>query len=152
MKKPQQILVTIFSLIILTLFAGTSWADVCVGDYSIDADYYNVQGYRLLDGQNATEILRHIANYVKDRPVNLEYNGDIVNYDDYITAEIEKTQLEKGWGPSPGNGSGAFRWNWSSPIVMSPHNPRTIFFGANHLFKTVDRGVLLARRSANLFK
>jgi hypothetical protein len=51
-------------------------------DYSIDADYYNVQGYRLLDGHNAIGVLRHIANYVKDRPVNLEYNGHAVNYDD----------------------------------------------------------------------
>jgi photosystem II stability/assembly factor-like uncharacterized protein len=65
---------------------------------------------------------------------------NIVNYDEYITPEIEQLQMEKGWGPSPGNGSGAFRWNWSSPIIMSPHNPRTVFFGANHLFKTVDRG------------
>jgi len=65
---------------------------------------------------------------------------NIVNYDEYITPEMEQLQLEKGWGPSPGNGSGAFRWNWSSPIVMSPHNPDTIFFGANHLFKTIDRG------------
>jgi photosystem II stability/assembly factor-like uncharacterized protein len=65
---------------------------------------------------------------------------NIVNYDEYITPEIEALQLEKGWGPSPGNGSGAFRWNWSSPIVMSPHNPHTIFFGANHLFKTIDQG------------
>jgi photosystem II stability/assembly factor-like uncharacterized protein len=65
---------------------------------------------------------------------------NIVNYDDYITPEIEALQLEKGWGPSPGNGSGAFRWNWSSPIVMSPHNSRTVYFGANHLFKTVDQG------------
>ncbi|MAB88584.1 MAG: hypothetical protein CMJ90_03895 [Planctomycetes bacterium] len=65
---------------------------------------------------------------------------NIVNYDEYITPEIEKLQLEKGWGPSPGRGSGAFRWNWSSPIVLSPHNPRTVFFGANHLFKSMDRG------------
>lgn len=65
---------------------------------------------------------------------------NIVNYDDYITPEIEELQLEKGWGPSPGNGSGAFRWNWSSPIIMSPHNPRIIYFGANHVFKTVDQG------------
>lgn len=65
---------------------------------------------------------------------------NIVNYDDYITPEIEQMQLDKGWGPSPGNGSGAFRWNWSSPIVMSPHNPHTVYFGANHLFKTVDQG------------
>ena len=65
---------------------------------------------------------------------------NIVNYDDYITPEIEELQLEKGWGPSPGSGMGAFRWNWSSPIVMSPHNPDTVFFGANHLFKTTDQG------------
>ncbi len=65
---------------------------------------------------------------------------NIVNYDEYITPEMEQLQLEKGWGPFPGNGSGAFRWNWSSPIVMSPHNPHTIFFGANHLFKTIDQG------------
>ena len=65
---------------------------------------------------------------------------NIVNYDEYITPEIEQLQLEKGWGPSPGNGSGAFRWNWSTPIVMSPNNPSTIYIGANHLFKTVDQG------------
>jgi hypothetical protein len=37
MKKPQQILVTIISLIILTFFVSTSWAYVCVGNYTIDA-------------------------------------------------------------------------------------------------------------------
>ena len=35
---------------------------------------------------------------------------------------------------------GAFRWNWSSPIVMSPHNGDVVFFGGNHLFKMVDGG------------
>ena len=33
-----------------------------------------------------------------------------------------------------------FRFNWSSPLVMSPNNPHTIYFGGNHLFKSVDRG------------
>ena len=66
--------------------------------------------------------------------------SNIVNYDDYITPQMEELQIEKGWGTSPGRGSGAFRWNWSSPIVLSPHNPRTVFFGSNHLFKTTDRG------------
>ncbi len=82
-----------------------------------------------------TDILTRQSTYV--RPQKGE---NIVNYDDYITPEIEALQLEKGWGPSPGSGMGAFRWNWSGPIVMSPHNPHTIFFGANHLFKTVDQG------------
>ena len=35
MKKTQQMLATIISLIILTFFVGTSWAGVCVGHYSI---------------------------------------------------------------------------------------------------------------------
>jgi photosystem II stability/assembly factor-like uncharacterized protein len=33
-----------------------------------------------------------------------------------------------------------YRFNWSSPILISPHNPRTIYFGGDHLFKSVDRG------------
>ena len=27
-----------------------------------------------------------------------------------------------------------------SPILLSAHNPRTVYFGGNHLFKSVDRG------------
>ncbi|MCA8955155.1 MAG: hypothetical protein KDC87_03720 [Planctomycetes bacterium] len=33
-----------------------------------------------------------------------------------------------------------FRFNWSSPLVMSPSNPRRLYFGGNHLFRSVDRG------------
>ena len=33
-----------------------------------------------------------------------------------------------------------FRFNWSSPLILSPNNPRTVYFGGNHLFKSVDRG------------
>ena len=36
MKKTQQILATIISLIILTIFVGTSWGQVCSGSYQID--------------------------------------------------------------------------------------------------------------------
>ena len=32
------------------------------------------------------------------------------------------------------------RFNWSTPIVMSPHNPRTIYMGGNHVFRSLDRG------------
>jgi photosystem II stability/assembly factor-like uncharacterized protein len=32
------------------------------------------------------------------------------------------------------------RWNWSTPIVLSPHNPRTILTGANRFFRSTDRG------------
>lgn len=33
-----------------------------------------------------------------------------------------------------------YRYNWSAPVEMSPHNPRTLYFGANHLFRSVNRG------------
>ena len=33
-----------------------------------------------------------------------------------------------------------FRFNWSTPLIISPHNPHTIFVGGNYLFKSVDRG------------
>ncbi|MEO0337696.1 MAG: sialidase family protein [Bacteroidota bacterium] len=33
-----------------------------------------------------------------------------------------------------------FRFNWSSPLVMSRKNPHTIYFGGNYLFKSVDQG------------
>lgn len=40
-----------------------------------------------------------------------------------------------------GGGRGSvFRFNWSAPIVLSPHNPRTVYFGGNHLFRSLDRG------------
>jgi len=35
---------------------------------------------------------------------------------------------------------GPFRFNWSSPIVLSPHNPETVYIGGNHLFRSLDRG------------
>jgi photosystem II stability/assembly factor-like uncharacterized protein len=35
---------------------------------------------------------------------------------------------------------GPFRFNWSTPIVLSPHNPQTLYFGGQHLFRSTDRG------------
>jgi hypothetical protein len=35
---------------------------------------------------------------------------------------------------------GPLRFNWSTPILISPHNPRTVYIGGNHLFRSVDRG------------
>ncbi len=35
---------------------------------------------------------------------------------------------------------GPFRFNWSAPILISPHNPTTVYFGGNYLFKSVNRG------------
>ncbi len=34
----------------------------------------------------------------------------------------------------------AHRYNWNSPILMSTHDPRVIYFGGNKLFKSFNRG------------
>ena len=33
-----------------------------------------------------------------------------------------------------------YRWNWDTPMVISPHNGATLFVAANRLFKSTDRG------------
>jgi photosystem II stability/assembly factor-like uncharacterized protein len=42
--------------------------------------------------------------------------------------------------PQASGGRSPIRFNWSTPILISPHNPRTIYMGANHLFRSQDRG------------
>jgi photosystem II stability/assembly factor-like uncharacterized protein len=33
-----------------------------------------------------------------------------------------------------------FRFNWSSPLILSPHDSRVVYFGGSHLFQSRDRG------------
>lgn len=33
-----------------------------------------------------------------------------------------------------------YRYNWNSPILISPHDPKTVYTGGNYLFKTTDKG------------
>ena len=43
--------------------------------------------------------------------------------------------------PSPPEGSGErYRFNWNSPIMISPHDPARIYFGGNKFFISDDRG------------
>ncbi len=41
--------------------------------------------------------------------------------------------------PAPASNE-TYRWNWSTPFILSEHNPRTLYIGGNRLFKSVDRG------------
>jgi hypothetical protein len=42
--------------------------------------------------------------------------------------------------PEPPEGEPALRWNWDTAMHLSPHNPSTIYVGANRLFRSTDRG------------
>lgn len=42
--------------------------------------------------------------------------------------------------PRPGPGEPAYRFNWCSPILLSPHNSKVVYFGGNRVFRSLDRG------------
>jgi photosystem II stability/assembly factor-like uncharacterized protein len=42
--------------------------------------------------------------------------------------------------PQPGQGEPALRFNWDSPIIISPHSHTRLYFAAQRLFRSDDRG------------
>ena len=42
--------------------------------------------------------------------------------------------------PREGAGEPALRWNWDSPLLLSPHGRHRLYFAANRLFRSDDRG------------
>ncbi len=42
--------------------------------------------------------------------------------------------------PQPGRGEPALRWNWDAPLIISPHSHTRLYFAANKLFRSDDRG------------
>ncbi|MBU2651076.1 MAG: glycosyl hydrolase [Bacteroidetes bacterium] len=42
--------------------------------------------------------------------------------------------------PQPGEGEDAERFNWDSPILVSPHSPTTIYFASQRVWRSDDRG------------
>ena len=50
------------------------------------------------------------------------------------------TREERGIRPVPADAKEEYRFNWSTPMLRSPHDPRTIYYGGNKLFRTRDGG------------
>ena len=42
--------------------------------------------------------------------------------------------------PQPAEGEKPFRFQWNSPIVISAHDPKTIYYAGNFFFKSTNRG------------
>ena len=68
------------------------------------------------------------------------------SYGNLITRFDAATGVQRNINPWPDNpmGHGAvdlkYRFQWSFPIVISPHDPTVIYAGANVLFKSTDEG------------
>jgi photosystem II stability/assembly factor-like uncharacterized protein len=59
--------------------------------------------------------------------------GVLVRYD-------KPTGQELGLQPLEGKGEPPLRWNWDSPVIISPHSHTRLYFAANKLFRSDDRG------------
>jgi photosystem II stability/assembly factor-like uncharacterized protein len=59
--------------------------------------------------------------------------GGLVRHDrrSMVTTDIKPRERE---GDEP------YRWNWDSPLIQSPHQAGSIYFAANRLFRSDDRG------------
>ncbi|HEX9011165.1 MAG TPA: hypothetical protein VF804_12430, partial [Holophagaceae bacterium] len=42
--------------------------------------------------------------------------------------------------PTPAPGEASLRWNWDAPLLISPHDHRRVYFAAQKLFRSDDRG------------
>lgn len=59
--------------------------------------------------------------------------GFLVRYD-------RRSGEEVGIKPQARKGEKAYRWNWDAPLHISAHDPARIYFSANKVFRSNDRG------------
>jgi len=69
--------------------------------------------------------------------------GGLVRYD-------KKSGELMGIQPKEGAGDAPFRWNWDSPLIISPHSHMRLYFAANVLFRSDDRGNTWKKVSGDL--
>jgi len=63
-----------------------------------------------------------------------------------------ETREEQGIRPVPADTATEYRWNWSTPQARSPHDPHTIYYGAQMLLRTRDAGHTWEEISPDLTK
>ncbi len=69
--------------------------------------------------------------------------GELVRYD---RKSGERIDIQ----PQPGKNDPPLVWNWDTPLIISPHSPTRLYFGANILFRSDDRGDTWRAISGNL--
>ena len=60
-------------------------------------------------------------------------NGGLARFD-------KRTGERMGIQPQVGRGEEPLRWNWDSPFIISPHSRTRLYFAADKLFRSDDRG------------
>ncbi|RPA69967.1 glycosyl hydrolase [Cyclobacteriaceae bacterium YHN15] len=117
--------------------------------------FYNVvvgaQDLGTLLGPSRTTNIEGILN--QDWYVPLGADGYDVAFDpedpNIVYMEIQEGQLHRhnrttgevlNIQPQPETNDPPERWNWDSPIQISPHDHKTLYFGSQRVWKSTDRG------------
>jgi photosystem II stability/assembly factor-like uncharacterized protein len=102
-------------------------------------------------GPSATPFLRGVTNddwtrvgsgdgfYVRADPTDWR-NLYVESQQGFLGRLNQATGERKSIRPSAPAGEPAYRFDWNSPIEISPHNPKKILFAGNRLFVSYDRG------------
>jgi photosystem II stability/assembly factor-like uncharacterized protein len=102
-------------------------------------DWYNVGSgdgfYAVLHGTNS-------------RIMFAESQGGNITRVDLVTGE--RTRMRPVDRSQDGEEDGDLRWNWDTPVVLSAHDPSTVYIGANVLFKSTDLGMTWQAISGDL--
>lgn len=76
--------------------------------------------------------------------VFVEYQGGKISRLRLSTGENREIQ------PLPGAGEPGYRFNWNTPIHISPNDPGTLYLGSQFLFRTRDKGETWEKISPDL--
>ncbi len=102
-------------------------------DGSIDrSDWYDVGG-----GEAG-----YIAPYPPDPNIvyAADYQGNITRFDKHI-GQVKAITEQPEMSDARGAANLEHRFQWTAPVMISPHDPNTLYHGGERLFKTTDGGV-----------
>jgi photosystem II stability/assembly factor-like uncharacterized protein len=74
---------------------------------------------------------------IDKRDNNIVYSGSQFGY--YYRIDL-KTNKKLDIHPKNDLGDAPFRYNWQTPILLSPHNNDILYMGANKLLRSMDKG------------
>ena len=93
----------------------------------------------------------YIINNADDPELYIsESQGGNILRTDFRTREQQEVNP---WGRGSGDGPAVgekYRFNWNAPVLLSPHDKNTIYFGGNVVFKSTDFGKIWEQISPDL--
>lgn len=117
--------------------------------------FYNIvagaQDLGTLLGPSRTTNVEGIRNRDWYVPLGADGYGSLYDWNDNNTAYMMwqegslarldvKTKETIGIRPEPADSDIAERWNWDSPLLLSPHNHKRIYYGSQRLWMSENRG------------